>query len=226
MISTSLTIFISFSVHKIISLIAFLNTFSFILLAHKFIGINKKKLSTANTFVCHQHTSSISSTFPFQYSCPTYSPCIKAFFPLSPGCLQLKCLLHNTDLLQQQWTRQLLCGSTLFLRPTSLKLTSLLLVSGVSLHLVLGPHPPSSGSANHLCIEFSSWSTLAFHYSSPFNLNISPHAHVMHPYNHVPQSENYTPTCVIMCDIVVTTRKVFQVVYSQAGRVFYARIVS
>ena len=59
---------------------------------------------------------------------------------------------------------------------------------------------------------------VTFHYNSPFELKISPHAHVMHPYNHVPQSENYTTTCVIRCDIVVIVYvTTSQIVISQAG---------
>ena len=57
-----------------------------------------------------------------------------------------------------------------------------------------------------------------FHYNSPFDLKISSHAHVMHLHNHVPQSENYTTTCVIRWDIVVIVYvTTSQIVISQAG---------
>ena len=48
----------------------------------------------------------------------------------------------NADRLQHRWTRQLLRGSALLPRPSTLKLTSLLLASEASLRLALRAQPP------------------------------------------------------------------------------------
>ena len=50
----------------------------------------------------------------------------------------------NADRLQHRWTRQLLCRSALLPRPSTLKLTNLLLASGASLLLALRAQPPLS----------------------------------------------------------------------------------
>ena len=61
-------------------------------------------------------------------------------YPLST----VKVSTTNMDCLHQRWARQLLCGSTLVPHPSTLKLVSLPLVSGASLRLALGPHPPQT----------------------------------------------------------------------------------
>ena len=48
----------------------------------------------------------------------------------------------NADRLQHRWTRQLLRGSALLPRPSTLKLTSLLLASEASLRLAFYAQPP------------------------------------------------------------------------------------
>ena len=61
------------------------------------------------------------------------------FKPL--GCLLLKLPTTNADRPHQQWTHQLLRGSTLLASPSMLKLVSLLLASRASLHLVFYARP-------------------------------------------------------------------------------------
>ena len=48
----------------------------------------------------------------------------------------------NANRPHQRWTRQLLRGSALLPRPSTLKLFSLPAASGASFRLALGPHPP------------------------------------------------------------------------------------
>ena len=48
----------------------------------------------------------------------------------------------NANRPHQRWTRQLLRGSALLPRPSTLKLFSLPVASGASFRLALGPHPP------------------------------------------------------------------------------------
>ena len=48
----------------------------------------------------------------------------------------------NTDQPHQRWTHQLLHGSTLLPRPSTLKFVNIPLVSGASLRLTFGPPPP------------------------------------------------------------------------------------
>ena len=57
----------------------------------------------------------------------------RKFIPLSS--LLLNCRTTNADRLQHRWTHQLLRGSALLPRPSTLKLTSLLLASEASLRL-------------------------------------------------------------------------------------------
>ena len=61
-----------------------------------------------------------------------------------PQNLSVKMSTTNADRLQHRWTRQLLRGSALLPRPSTLKLTSLLLASGASLRLALRAQPPLS----------------------------------------------------------------------------------
>ena len=61
-----------------------------------------------------------------------------------PQNCSVKLSTTNADHLQHRWTRQLLRGSALLPCPSTLKLTSLLLVSGASLRLALRAQPPLS----------------------------------------------------------------------------------
>ena len=61
-----------------------------------------------------------------------------------PQNRSVKLSTTNADRLQHRWTRQLLRGSAQLPRPSTLKLTSLLLASGASLHLALRAQPPLS----------------------------------------------------------------------------------
>ena len=64
---------------------------------------------------------------------------------LSKVC-PLKVSTANTDRPHQRWTRQLLRGSALLSRPSTLKLVSLLLALGAFLRLALGLHPPTDNN--------------------------------------------------------------------------------
>ena len=109
---------------------------------------------------------SISSWFTFQ-SCCSLGFILSGVHPTSPSFLTItvdmndilfilysmscvyatrlstvKVSTVNADRPQQRWTRQLLRGSGLLSRPSTLKLASLPLASGASLHLALCARPP------------------------------------------------------------------------------------